>query len=155
MADFTWRGDAFLAHVKDHIEKRLKTAAEVVKSEVVRSMNVSGRSAQAAAKHGTGPIRSRERMRVGKKKSVYIFRSRPGEVPHVQTAQLKRSIFWEYQPSGPGGVPSAIIGTPLKYGLYLERGTRRMAPRPYLRPALLRSTSAIQGIFSAPLPDLR
>lgn len=36
-----------------------------------------------------------------------------------------------------------------KYGLFLEIGTSKMAPRPYLRPALARSTDIIKGFFES------
>jgi hypothetical protein len=47
---------------------------------------------------------------------------------------------------------SRIIGTPLKYGLYLEIGTKKMQPRPWLRPALERSLLKIKKIMTTPLP---
>jgi HK97 gp10 family phage protein len=34
------------------------------------------------------------------------------------------------------GLFVGVVGTNLKYGKYLELGTRKMAKRPYLRPAL-------------------
>ena len=42
----------------------------------------------------------------------------------------------------------ARIGTNLKYGLYLELGTRRMAARPYLRRALDETRDEIRALFA-------
>jgi hypothetical protein len=145
MAGINWRGDEFMREMRKEIDKRLSTCGEVVRAAVVSSMDTSGRSIGAAAKWGIGPIRSREKMRVGGKKSVYIFRSRPGEVPLVQTGMLKKSIFWTLT-----GNNSVIVGTPLKYGKYLEKGTPHMDPRPYLLPALVASIWKIQGIIKKP-----
>lgn len=144
-----WRGDEFNAMLLREAEKRLKVVGEVVKSTIVKSMDVSGRSITAAAKHGLGPIRSRERLRVGKKKQVYIFRSLPGEIPHVQTAMLRRSIQWEFRRDE----LRVRIGSPLKYARALELGTSRMKPRPYLRRGLISSLDRIKRILCAKLPD--
>lgn len=42
----------------------------------------------------------------------------------------------------------AIIGNSLDYAPYVELGTRKMAPRAYLRRALSSSISQIQAIFN-------
>ena len=41
----------------------------------------------------------------------------------------------------------AIASGLKRYGFYLEVGTAKMAPRPYLRPALARCDDAIKGFF--------
>lgn len=40
------------------------------------------------------------------------------------------------------------IGTDVNYGLYLELGTVNMKPRPWLRPALKKNETKINGIFA-------
>lgn len=57
--------------------------------------------------------------------------SAPGEAPAIDIGNLVNSIFSEK--SGPG---EALVGAHAEYGVYLEFGTSRMAPRPFLRPAL-------------------
>ncbi len=149
MATFKWHGDEFLKRTKDELDKRLQTAGAAVQSRVVESLSTSGRGAAASAKWGRGPIRSKEKMRVGKKKSVYIFRSKPGEPPHAQTGLLMKSIFWQLTGRG-----SVIIGTPLKYGRALELGYEKnnLLPRPYLVPGLNWSLSRVQAIMTRPFP---
>lgn len=44
----------------------------------------------------------------------------------------------------PGGL-AATVGTDLDYGTYLELGTRRMAARPWLRPAFLDLSSRLRA----------
>lgn len=60
--------------------------------------------------------------------------SSPGEPPRKRTGTLQKSIAHEIE-RRPGEV-LARIGTKVGYGKFLEFGTRRMAARPYLRPAL-------------------
>jgi hypothetical protein len=43
------------------------------------------------------------------------------------------------------------VGTNLKYGRYLELGTRKMKPRPYLRPALERNRIVLAAFLSRPM----
>lgn len=43
---------------------------------------------------------------------------------------------------------TARVGTPLQYGLFLELGTSRAAPRPFLRRALRESANLIRKIFA-------
>ncbi len=54
--------------------------------------------------------------------------SLPGEFPHADSGTLKKSIFWN--------VANFVltVGSTLKYAWFLEVGTSRMAPRPFLVP---------------------
>lgn len=72
------------------------------------------------------------------------FPSRPGEPPRKQTGHLRRSIAYEVDRTN----LVARIGTNLAYGRYLELGTRRMAPRPWLRRAQAETMNTIRRIFS-------
>lgn len=57
--------------------------------------------------------------------------SAPGEAPAVQTGQLQGSVKWvQSEPL------YREIGANTPYAAALEFGTSKMAPRPYLRPAL-------------------
>ena len=69
------------------------------------------------------------------------FRSKPGEVPWVQSNRLRGSITTEMHPT----IPLGRVGTNVVYGKYLEFGTRRMAPRPFMRPALKKAIPIIQA----------
>lgn len=52
----------------------------------------------------------------------------------VDTGRLKSSIHVEIERSG--GTPIAYVGSEVEYAIFVEAGTRRMAARPYLLPAL-------------------
>lgn len=59
--------------------------------------------------------------------------SKPGDPPTVQTGTLRRSV--QIDRSGIGALnPSARVGTGRRYGFWLEFGTRRIKPRPWMRP---------------------
>ena len=49
----------------------------------------------------------------------------------VKTGTLQRSIIWQ------GGEGEYSVGSRVHYAPYVEYGTSRMAPRPFLSPALL------------------
>ena len=71
--------------------------------------------------------------------------SAPGEPPRKQTARLFKSITQVVETT-----PSAIVlkvGTNVEYARHLEMGTSRMAPRPYLRPALLNNRTKVVDVI--------
>lgn len=57
--------------------------------------------------------------------------SAPGEAPATNTGRLIKSIQWQILNQG----LAAEIGSPLSYSSFLEDGTRKMDPRPWLLPA--------------------
>ncbi len=88
-------------------------------------------------------FRAIERMKVSfaQAKSGRIYRvsrtgrphqaSAPGEAPAILTGFLSNSIL----PTFPSPF-EGVIAIGAQYAPYLEYGTRRMAPRPYVAPAL-------------------
>lgn len=90
-------------------------------------------------------------------KTPYPPASTPGHPPHSRSGAsgLLGSVFYRVE----SDKRRAIIGTPLKYGLYLEMGTSKMKPRtskmkprPFLRPALTKSLLKVKAILTRPLP---
>jgi HK97 gp10 family phage protein len=90
-------------------------------------------------------------------KLVYgAFASRPGNPPHKQTGRLQGSITWELSRRGLFGRGlMARVGTNLTYGRYLELGTRKMRPRPWLRRSINEVKPQIKMILTRPMrgPD--
>lgn len=68
--------------------------------------------------------------------------SAPGSPPHVQTGALRSSIRTEWD-----GDRRVVVGPSVAYGRHLEFGTRRMAARPFMRPALARVIKRIPKLF--------
>jgi HK97 gp10 family phage protein len=67
--------------------------------------------------------------------------SEPGEPPKIKTGRLRASITHRvvYEDAQVVGE----VGTNVEYGVYLEYGTSKMAPRPFLGPALDENSEAI------------
>lgn len=79
--------------------------------------------------------------------------SKPGEPPRKRTGALRASI--RNEKVSPDGLLWRV-GTNLKYGFYLEFGTKRgLEPRPWLRPALQRESRRMQLIALSELKSQR
>jgi hypothetical protein len=74
--------------------------------------------------------------------------SAPWETPGIQMGTLKRSIRWERISAYTRRIGSTLRGDPHSYALYLELGTSRMLPRPYLLPAVRRNAERIRRIIA-------
>ncbi len=59
--------------------------------------------------------------------------SAEGDAPNTDTGRLQQSIAWEMAASS---YKTARVGTNVEYAPALEFGTRYMAARPFLQPAL-------------------
>lgn len=70
--------------------------------------------------------------------------SKPGDPPNTDTGRLVQSIRFEFT----DGARTALIGTNLKYGAYLEFGTLNIAPRPWLSKAFELETKNAVELFS-------
>ncbi len=66
--------------------------------------------------------------------SVLHVASAAGKAPAVDTGRLRASYTWRTGVDARG--PYVEVGTNVLYAPFLEFGTRRMAARPHLRPAI-------------------
>ena len=121
------------SHLK-RVESELRKVAKETASDIVDDMRIL----MSQAKTGVPMPGPKHRTR-----SKYIKgggrRSAPGEAPAVETAKLFRSLTNRITHSR--GLLIIHIGTNAKangknYPLFLELGTRKMAARPYMRPAM-------------------
>jgi hypothetical protein len=111
-----WHGEEFLRKTKEEQLRRLKRATIFLNTEVKRAL--------------------------GEDKSPPP--SEPGEIPHLEKGELRRSITWEVDEAAMIG----RVGTNKIYGKYLELGTKRMAKRPFLRPTLVRCQAKIANLLT-------
>lgn len=68
--------------------------------------------------------------------------SAPGEAPAMDTGTLTNSINWQMT-----GEAQATVTINAEYAAYLEYGTRFMARRPYIEPALDKVRAEYAGIL--------
>lgn len=117
----TWNGDKLLQKTRKDSARSLRRIGTMLVADIRRSM--------AGDRFGS--------TKVGRK--TVRHPAPPGEPPAVQTARLTGSIAYELADER-----TLRVGTNVVYGKYLELGTRRMAPRPFLVPALIRNRRAIE-----------
>ena len=122
-----WKGDA----ARDDINKR---AAQFLERAAI---TVENRAKELLSIEGTGRVKG---MPAGP-----IERSKPGEPPRKQTGRLRGSVTHEVDAKA----LDARVGTNVKYGRYLELGTRRgILPRPWLRRALAEMKARVNELLS-------
>ena len=134
-----WFPEQFKAELKAHIDRNLDMAASTLASFIRGSFGSSGQSG--------GRSGATKAQRAGN-------RSMPWGPPNVDTGHLKRNIGFEKPVDRPSvrrvgtGIGNAeSVG----YALWLESGTRRMRPRPFLRPALSKTRRRLKMILSRPM----
>lgn len=135
---------AYQAQFRRAVQRRLTTAAIYLSAQVRADISQSG------------TLRYHPLTKKGKvsksQKTIYNFtHSAPFNPPYKQTGQLRRSIAYRVENM------IARVGSNIKvprYPYYLETGTRKMKPRPYLRRALVLYRAEIEAILTRPLrPD--
>lgn len=132
MAIMKWHGRKILSKFQSNARRNVRDAAILVEGTAKGLMRKGGRTESGVIEEGKKP---------GK---VGSFTSRPGEPPRVQTGTLRRSITHEVHPI----LPIAWVGTNVVYSKFLELGTGRIAPRPFMRPALHGSQAGIKRIMA-------
>ena len=111
---YKWFGGEFLEKLEKEEAQRLKRASIFLTNEVKKQL--------------------------GTKSPPH---SDPGEYPHLETGELRRSIAWEVDDKALIG----RVGTNKIYGRYLEKGTNNMEERPFLQPTLEANQSNIVRIL--------
>ena len=70
--------------------------------------------------------------------------SLPGQFPHADEGNFRKSVGWEMVGSG----DAVRVGSASRVGYFLEVGTRKMAPRPWLRRTFLEERGRLQKIMA-------
>ena len=71
----------------------------------------------------------------------------PGAFPSVDSGTLRRSVTYQVDEKNLVGYVGSNLKDP-PYGAYLEYGTSRMKPRPWLKPATEKSNETIEKIMA-------
>lgn len=106
------------ARFEDEVSRIVQSTAQAV------SMNA--KSLMRGVKHGRVYMRGKRRH----------IASKPGEAPAVDTGKLKGSIMVRMVTKH-----KAIVTPTAEYAYSLEFGTRRIAPRPFMRPSAEKAAS--------------
>lgn len=127
------------------IEKKFKNFERDCKAGQIRAVQDSIFLIDKTAKEliqdngdGTAQIRYSSS---GAKRVVAV--SNPGDPPNTDTGRLVQSIKFDFQDGGLTG----RVGTNLKYGAWLEFGTKNMKARPWLSTAVSMTAKQVADIF--------
>ena len=119
------------------LQRTLRKVGTANRSGVERAIAISAAEVQGDAQRSIQRgSRSGAIVTIGGKRHQ---RSAPGEPPKTDTGRLAGSIFAEFSNGG----LRADVGTDVVYGEHLELGTKNMAARPWLFPALERNKDKI------------
>jgi hypothetical protein len=140
--------------VNSRAARAVEKAAIYLEGKIKEKISVQGPpSKKVKARQRRARFARAERL------GVTLRHSRPGEPPRVVTGMLLSSI--SHEPVGDGlrqrvGTDVTAIqrlgGSP-KYGFWLEMGTLKMAPRPYLRSTLREEQAEVSRIIKEALRD--
>ena len=152
-----WHGEKVLGETKAELVRNLKRAGAHLRRDIVqnfqRTPKAMGTRSRAGLKRNKKGqfLKGSGQLRVTKGQKLYE-RSKPGETPAIQTGDLRRSIAQETDAAnlvtriGPRATTGK--GKSLKYARHLEFGTRKMAARPYMRPAIFRARVPVALILA-------
>lgn len=127
--NFNWFGDRVLKEIAAGIESGLDRLCEEIAETARQSMvNTTHKGADNRATFKRG-------RKAGQRKGRDKRPSADYHPPAVQVGTLKNSVQWAKL-----GPRRRRVGSALPYALYLELGTRKMQPRPWLRPAIMYHT---------------
>jgi hypothetical protein len=100
------------------LQERLLTAAELVRSQVVRNISLHFTRTE-------GP-------------------SRPGQFPHRDYGRLAASYYVTFF----RGELASYVASDLAYAYWLEVGTSKMAARPHLRPTMMAMRTTVHKVLT-------
>ena len=124
---FTSKLPEFTAQFERGCQANLLAATMVIHEEVVKVLSGqrSGRTYKLPGAKGTWQA------------------SRPGEAPAVRLGDLRREYKFRTSENGLVGE----VGNPLPYAITLEKGSRKMAPRPHLSVAFENKREEVKNIL--------
>jgi hypothetical protein len=145
--NLNWNGAKCLQWAEDLTEQRMDVMAEVIKREAKKLMKDT-KSGVDYHGRATGTFKTKKgihKTRLMKRRS-----SAPGEAPAVQSGMLYKSIRWTRLKLGKEKGARRIRAT-APHSHLLELGTKSIAPRPSLRPALENSRQFVEAIMERKL----
>ena len=142
-----WHGKKVQQAIALDIRQKILQSVMLIEANTKVLLGQSGgttESGQAVLKPGTKTVMI-DPVSGKKQQKINTYRSQPGEPPRKQSGHLGRSVASEIHPTLPIGRAGVTKSAP--YGKFLEFGTRKMAPRPFLRRTLKKTLPDIQIIM--------
>jgi hypothetical protein len=136
-----WRGKQFIQKITDKVEGNLDRASIALVAGIKESFG----SPSKMPKGQRTPVRG---YRMKAKTYRGYQHSLPGQAPFIQTGNLKRSITYDKPESLIRRVGSTMKQDNKGYALWLELGTQKIKPRPYLRPMLNKMRGRLASIVA-------
>jgi HK97 gp10 family phage protein len=132
-----WYGQEFKAKVQRHVGANLDAAAIFLTNDIKNSFGDSGVTGTRS-----GATQSQRAAN----------RSEPWGPPNVDSGHLRKNTGWDRHGNmrrriGTGIGDKESVG----YAMWLEFGTRKMQPRPFLRPALSRNADKLRKMIGRPM----
>ena len=124
----------------DKLSKAIPAVQKAVERELEIALFASAKKVEGEAKRSIAA--GGKTGKIYKRGSVTHQASAPGEAPATDTGRLVNSINSALNKSGVEATVTAGEGS-VKYAALLEYGTRHIAPRPFLFPALEKSKAWI------------
>ena len=134
----------------EEFSEYLERTAPLLRNEIAKSLELCSQKVRSDIQSSMAHTeRNMEVSYFTNNKTKAHHPSMPGNPPAPDTGNLRNSIRYEITA---GTTESyAIIGTTQKdppYGEYLEYGTKKMKPRPWLRPAMKNNEEWIRKTIS-------
>jgi HK97 gp10 family phage protein len=128
----------------DKLAKSSELIQQRAKNEIEKALYASAKKVESDAKRSI--LDGNKTGRVYKRGNVTHRASAPGEAPASDTGRLVNSFVTGLNRVA-GGLSSFIIagGGTVKYARILEFGTTKMAPRPFMFPALEKNKDWIRN----------
>ena len=128
---------------QDKIQKTLEKYASASSAEMRQALTLAAFKVQATAKRSIQNSPADPQTK----------RSRPGNPPKTDTGRLVNSIFVNVI-DGPHGV-IAEVGSNVHYAKLLEFGTKEIAARPWLGPAMQANRNGIIKLIADALKKVK
>ena len=132
----------------DKLASKSRIVAKIAEEELAKALYASAKQVEKEAKQSI--LQGGKSGRVYRRRTVTHTASAPGEAPASDTGRLVNSINTELETTALTSTVSAGSGI-VKYARALEFGTRKVAARPFLFPALERSKPWIKDRFDRAL----
>ena len=122
------------------IEDTLKKCADKIRSDIQKSMSDT-------------PL-NYERPTYKHNKKIPHYPSLPGNPPAPDSGDLRKSIHWESERNGDIVIARVGSGMPDQmYPIWLETGTSKMQPRPWLKPAMENNAEFVKRELSVAIKN--